>query len=295
MVKYTPKEFKDNPNVSPRSFVKEALTLLTGLLVIILVIYIALGFAVDLIVPRLPEEVEENLGRLYSTAYSRQAKKENDALQGKCQELLDSLVEHLPDPEKKYTVYVSPSPQVNAFAAPGKNVIILSGLLKEVESENELCFVLAHELGHFAHKDHLRGLGRGLVFFVISSVFLGQDSSISNFLGKSLTNAEMKFSQQQETAADLFAIDLLNKKYGHVGGSTDFLKKMKQKEKVPRFMYFFATHPHPSNRLKNVEKKIKAGHYQIKDTTPLEDFFKDQIENLGKPPGKTEESEETEK
>ena len=105
MVKYTPKEFKDNPNVSPRSFVKEALTLLTGLLVIILVIYIALGFAVDLIVPRLPEEVEENLGRLYSTAYSRQAKKENDALQGKCQELLDSLVEHLPDPEKKYTVF----------------------------------------------------------------------------------------------------------------------------------------------------------------------------------------------
>ena len=41
------------------------------------------------------------------------------------------------------------------------------GLLENVESENELAFVLGHELGHFRNRDHLRGLGRGIAFSLV--------------------------------------------------------------------------------------------------------------------------------
>jgi predicted Zn-dependent protease len=280
MVKYTPKELKDNPNVSPRSSLKELGTLLLGLLVIILGIYIALGAAVDFIVPRLPENIEENLGKFYSNLY--QTKKIDTPLEHKCQQLLDSLVKYLPnkDKNKKYTIHIVESDEVNALALPGRNIVIFSALLKEISSENELAFVLAHELGHFAHKDHLRGLGRRLVFFVISSIFLGQDSSVSKFLGNSLVNAEMKFSQKQETEADLFAVDLLNKKYNHVGGSTVFLQKMKDKEKTPSFLYFFATHPHPANRLKTVKSNITRKKLTIGKIIPLDESIQQEIKQL---------------
>ncbi len=39
-------------------------------------------------------------------------------------------------------------------------MVVFTGLLEKMTSENELAFVLAHELGHYDHRDHLRGLGR---------------------------------------------------------------------------------------------------------------------------------------
>ena len=46
---------------------------------------------------------------------------------------------------------------MNAVALPGGNIVVFAGLLKEIKSENELAMILGHELGHFAHRDHLRG------------------------------------------------------------------------------------------------------------------------------------------
>jgi len=68
--------------------------------------------------------------------------------------------------------------------------------------------VLAHELGHFANRDHLKGLGRGLILWIISAGILGQDNAITDLAGRSLIGVQMKFSQAQETKADLFALEL---------------------------------------------------------------------------------------
>ena len=275
-MRYTPKELKDNPNVSSTSPVKELFTLLAGILVIILTIYIVLGFMVNIIAPRLPEKIEQDLGKLYTRIY--RDKKTEPALEKEIQNLLNNLVAEMPPSKKAYKVHLIEDAYVNAVALPGDNIVIFSGLLKEIESENELSFVLAHELGHFTHRDHLKAMGRQLVLFVFSSLLLGQDSHVSNFLANSLTKVEMRFSQTQEKNADLFALELLNETYGHIGGIIEFIERIRDKEKLPQFTYLFATHPHPEIRIGMVYEKMQQEGYLIKETIPLVNAFKNIVD-----------------
>ena len=267
---YVAKEIKGNVNVSSKSPLKELASLLVSILGILLIIYIVLGFAVNAVVPRLPEEFETRLEKFYTSLYIKEI--EQSAAEKEIQALLNRLVEKL-DTAQDNRVHIVESKKTNALALPGRNILVFTTLLKEIDSQNELSFVLAHELGHFAHRDHLKALGRSLIFFILSTVFTGQDSSVSNFLGNSLAKAEMKFSQGQEKAADSFAVDLLNKRYGHVSGAVEFLERIKDKEKAPKFLYFFATHPHPENRIKAIEKKINQEGYRQGPLLPL--FFFD--------------------
>jgi predicted Zn-dependent protease len=106
-----------------------------------------------------------------------------------------------------------------------------------------------------------------------SAALLGADSSATNIIMNSLLKVEMKFSQKQETAADLWALDLLNRKYGHVSGATDFFANRAQKENKGRIRYYFATHPYPDNRVKRLEDRIEEKGYIIKDKTALDEVF----------------------
>lgn len=271
-MKYTPKELTENVNISHTSPIKEFFLLLGGLLAAILIVYGVLGFAVDLLVPKLPPAIEQSIGNLFTQNYANTKKTTAGT---RLQEFLDDLLEKHPDGEINYQVHLVPNDNVNAMALPGGNIIVFSGLINEVESENELAFVLAHELGHFANRDHLRGLGRMLVLLTISTAILGSDNFVNEFLMNSLLNVEMKFSQKKEKMADLFALDLLNKKYGHVAGAIDFFEKLVKEDKRIRLLYYFATHPHPTDRVKALEKRIHSKGYLINEKKPLDKTFRD--------------------
>ena len=271
-MKYTPKELTENVNISHTSPIKEFFLLLGGVLAAILILYGVLGFTVDLVVPTLPPAIEQSIGTLFTQNYANTKKTTAGT---RLQVLLDDLLEKHPDGEMNYRVHLVSDSNVNAMALPGGNIIVFSGLVKELESENELSFVLAHELGHFGNRDHLRGLGRMLVLLTISTAILGSDNFVNEFLMESLLNVEMKFSQKQEKMADLFALDLVNKKFGHVAGATDFFEKRGNRNKRSRLLYYFATHPHPHDRVKALEKMIKNKGYLIKEKKPLDNAFHD--------------------
>jgi predicted Zn-dependent protease len=58
------------------------------------------------------------------------------------------LLSHLRRPGIHYQFHVIDSPQINAFALPGGQIFVMSGLLDFVESEAELAAVLGHEMSH---------------------------------------------------------------------------------------------------------------------------------------------------
>lgn len=266
-MKFTPKEIKSNVNISPTSPIKDFFELVIKIVGVILAIYVLLGFAVDYIAPRISINTELRLGKLFSTRFE---KKERKSVELQLQQILDELVKNSQGlPPFNYKVYVEESKDVNALALPGGNIIVLSPLLKEVESKNELAMVLAHELGHFYHRDHLRGLGCSLVFLLISSVLFGSDSSVSKVITNAVTNAEMRFSQVQEKAADLYALDVLNKTYGSVAGATDFFEKMSRKEKLWPILYIFASHPYPESRIVAIKENIRLKGYIMGQKMPL--------------------------
>jgi len=265
-VKFEPKELERNVNVSETSPLRELFVLLGGALVVILGIYIALGFAVDLLAPHVPAKVDRSIGALFAKPLEYI---DTTAETKRLQRLLDDLALDFPIEEMQFRIFLAENPQANAFALPGGNIVVFSGLLNEAASENELAFVLAHELGHFAHRDHLKAFGRGLIVLTLAMTILGEDNPVTQFFLNSLANVEMKFSQRQERAADLWAVDLLNRKYGHAGGACDFLKRIGGREKQGRFQYYFKSHPHPMDRVAVLEQYIRDNNYAMGATSPV--------------------------
>ena len=270
-MKYTPRELKGNVNVSREHPLKEFAVLIGGLTLLILLAYTVLGLLVDAAARRMPLDLEQAMGKIFTSAMDSG---ERTPAERELQGLLDSLVEHADLPELQYRVYIENSPVENAGALPGGNIIMYSALINGAATENELAFVLAHELGHYRGRDHLRGLGRGLVMVVLSAALAGSDSSVTEFLTTSLTGVEMQFSQAQESSADIFALNLLNRRYGHSGGATDFFKRLSEGYRSGAFEKFFSTHPVPPERVEALNGRISLMGYGLGKNTPLPEPLK---------------------
>jgi Zn-dependent protease with chaperone function len=249
-----------NVNVTEISPLKEIATLVTGLLLFVLIIYWILGLGIDFAVENLTPQQEQSLSlmankELFSMSHKNEIssilQKTIDALQNKCV--------YLP---YKVNIYAIDNKGVNAIALPGGTILVFSGLLKKVRSENELTFILAHELGHFKNKDHLRGMGRAIVLMVLFSMILGESSGIDEILTSFFTFSESSHSRAQESKADAKALKVVQCHYGHVGGSTKLFEGMLKEEESRVFGHFLASHPTHTQRIKNIENQINKFGYK---------------------------------
>lgn len=252
-----------NVNVPKTSPLMELAYLLGGLLMVLLLLYVMAGFAVDIVVENMSDDMATSIGDTFVADY-----KSHKSTPG--EQYLENLTQSLNVRGKAYHVIIANSEVINAMALPGRMIVVSTGLLGYVGSENELAFVLSHEIAHFRNRDHLRGLGRSLVFVVLSSVTFGQDSAVTKFLADSLSGVEMRFSQAQESRADSLALNLVMVKYGHVGGAEDFLRRLTKEDKGGRLTYFFSTHPYPGDRLKALSEQTRQRGYPIDRRTPLD-------------------------
>ncbi|MNL09845.1 Metalloprotease LoiP precursor [compost metagenome] len=140
----------------------------------------------------------------------------------------------------------------NAFAIPGGAVFITNSLLKDVKTEMGIAFVMAHEIGHFKHRHHLKGMGRQLGFTIASLVVgLGDTASVANTFTSIMGRA---YSRDQETQADEYALDLVTKVYGHVNGAEEFFEVLQKKESgLEKFAGMLGTHPGTEERVQNIK------------------------------------------
>jgi len=266
-VKFTARQPGINVNVSPTHPLKDFAILAGGLLAIVVGVYLALGLAVDLIVPRLSMDLEKKLagafvGRLVET-------EEVDTTTRSLQGLVDRLQDRCAPLPYIITVHVTESDAVNAAALPGGHMVVFTGLLAEMTSENELAFVLAHELGHYANRDHLRGLGRALVLMTASTVLLGADNTVNSMIGQGMVLTELSFSRKQESQADEFALETLFCHYGHVADATSFFNKIPEDGDPGRFGHYFASHPENRRRISHLEDLAQERGYPTGNPLPL--------------------------
>jgi Zn-dependent protease with chaperone function len=266
-VKFTARQPGINVNVTPTHPLKEFALLAGGLLAIVIGVYLALGLAVDLIVPRLSMDMEKKIadafiGRIVET-------EELSDTTRSLQALVDRLQDRCAPLPYTITVHVVTSDAVNAAALPGGHMVVFSGLLAEMHSENELAFVLAHELGHYAHRDHLRGLGRALVLMTASTILLGADNSINSMIGQGMVLTELSFSRKQESQADEFALETLFCHYGHVADATSFFSKIPEDDDPGRFGHYFASHPENRRRISHLEHLTQKRGYPVGTPIPL--------------------------
>ncbi len=257
MTQYQPKEILKEVNVQKVSLWKEFGELLLKLSAVVILMYVFLGMAVDWLVPRISLATEMKIAKIFESNFEDRAPTDEEQ---RVQTLLKRLIHNAPVDfsGSDFKVRIEDEKDaVNALALPGGNIVLFRGLMKEIYSENELAMVMGHELGHFANRDHLRGLGRGLVFYFLVSL-VGQEQQMGQLFGGSLSAIEMKFSRSQEEKADQFGLETLERTYGHVAGATDFFERLSAKEKVPRFIYMAASHPHPDQRVVEIKKTIQS-------------------------------------
>lgn len=224
---------------------------------------------VNLVIWWIPPSVEQKLGAAIVPVYERMA--QPSPTQDTLNQLLDRLEAYLPAEQRKgrnYQVLYIPQPIVNAAAIPGDRLLIYKGLLQQAQSENELVMVMGHELGHFAHRDHLRGLGNAILLQIVLSTLFGDSGSIGSLGASSIAAlSRAQFSQAQERQADELGLTLLNRYYGHVAGAVDFFDRIRQKN--PQEIDLLASHPTPQSRVTALQTLIQQRGYSIGQKAPL--------------------------
>lgn len=164
--------------------------------------------------------------------------------------ILDKLSQHSQVLPLDYRLAYSPQSAPNAFAVPGGLIVLTEGLLEQLDEEIAVAFVIAHELGHFAGRDHLRSLGRQIGFGTALLLLTGGNAdglvqSTSNLIG-------MTYSRKQESAADVFALECLDATYGHREGAERLFEILEAESGLPEWAYMFMTHPANAERIRRI-------------------------------------------
>lgn len=137
---------------------------------------------------------------------------------------------------------------VNAFAAPGGQIVFLRGLLDEADTPEEVAAVLAHEIGHVEARDPTRLMLRAAGSAGIVSIVLGDVSggAVIGIIGDQLLQAS--YTREAEALADEFALEMLK----HVGISAaafaDFFDKLSAMEAGINLPEYLSSHPSSAAR-----------------------------------------------
>ncbi|MCH7956160.1 MAG: M48 family metalloprotease, partial [Proteobacteria bacterium] len=75
--------------------------------------------------------------------------------------------------------YLVQNDEINAFAIPGGNIYVHTGLIYAAEDEAELASVIAHEYGHVVYRHSAQHLSRANMAGLAQSVLLGEDGAQS--------------------------------------------------------------------------------------------------------------------
>lgn len=249
-MKYVAKKPREGINVSDEHPLVEAGTLIIGLSALFLLLVLFLVLLVEIALYFIPAETE---ARLFDDWLPQDlvTVSPGDERLIETQLLVDRLVAHWPDSPYNFRVEIDDSEVANAMALPGGLIVVTQGLLDEVESENELAFVLGHELGHFRNRDHLRALGRVLLVSLSFAVITSGDVS---GIGINIADATLRgFSRRQESAADEFGLAVVYAEYGHVDEAWRLFERWDERsDDSVEFISYFSTHPRAGDRVERL-------------------------------------------
>jgi Zn-dependent protease with chaperone function len=161
-------------------------------------------------------------------------------------------------------------PIVNAFALPNGEIVIFTGILKEMDNYTELAGLLGHEASHVNCRHSIKMLCRNLAGYIILSAIISDVSGIISVLAENAHGLNtLSYSRAFETEADEQAVLLMIKNHIDPNGLISLFEKIKtasETENDYKFLEYLQTHPLTSYRIKTMQKIIST-EYQ-KDNVP---------------------------
>ncbi len=164
--------------------------------------------------------------------------------------------------ERKGTVFyidIIDNKEINAFTIPGGHIYVFKGLLEFVENDDELAYVLAHEIAHQVARHPIKKLQTLLGINVLQILVSHTESSeFIKGLDLALASILSAYSQEDEFLADSLAVKYLKRAGFSPESSICFLERLhkKQAEKI-RPLSYFRTHPYITQRIINIKKILR--------------------------------------
>jgi predicted Zn-dependent protease len=143
---------------------------------------------------------------------------------------------------------------LNAFCTPGGYIYVYTGILKFLESEDELAGVLAHEIAHADKRHSTRQMTQMFGVQMMLQIVAGNRELVKQVSGALIG---LKFSRNHETEADLYSVKYLCPTTYNAAGGAGFFEKI-QAVGGGRTPEFLSTHPDPGNRVVNFQTNKEA-------------------------------------
>lgn len=197
--------------------------------------------------------------------------------------VLKRLVKAIPPQPYEFTSSVVLNNTLNAFAVPGGYVFIFTGMLMNLDNEDELAGVLAHELAHVTQRHVAARLERAQFFTIgsllaaVAGIALGGPAGAAAAVAAQGAgqSAMLNYSRADESESDNLGLQyLINAGYspwGMVGG----FKVLRQKNwlngvGVPTYL---STHPALGDRINGLSAKITAMPENLKARKTEKKYF----------------------
>jgi predicted Zn-dependent protease len=167
-------------------------------------------------------------------------------------------------PDVPYTFKVLRSKEVNAVSLPGGPIYATEGLLRFVQSDSELAFVLAHEVGHIAGKHHVAMIEREIALGVISRILLG-GSSVEQLAGIARGLVARGYSRENEFDADRRGVRYTHAAKFDASQGLRFLERLRAAEgRDPgQVEVLLRTHPGLGDRANRVREQLRGLGYRV--------------------------------
>jgi len=161
--------------------------------------------------------------------------------------------------EWKWEINVLASKQINAFCMPGGKIAFFTGILQQLQlNDDEVAMVMGHEIAH-ALREHARErMGKtmatqGAISLGAALLGLGNNARMVADLGGQLLT--LRFGREDESEADLVGMELSARAGYDPRAGVSLWQKMAEASKgaPPEFL---STHPSGPTRIKDIQHAL---------------------------------------
>ena len=266
----------DEYNESRRRFLRRATLAGAGLAAAPLLLNAAPAYA-GLINPPSPDQ-QKQLGDKAAQDILKQYHEVFDGRARHFNDLGQRLVRALPISDQRtwaYKFHVLDSKEVNAFALPGGNMFMFTGLYEKLTSDDALAGVTGHEMTHvrLQHwaKAYAQEQQRQLGLSALLLIFHGGGRIGQTVAGISDSLIGLKYSRGEEDQADAGGLQNMVAAGFNPQGMIDLFQTLNKVAGSGSMPAFLSDHPLTNDRIKNTQQRIAAlrGRYTFPPETPV--------------------------
>lgn len=239
----------------------------------------------------IPKSIEINMGKSVANNFTSLA--EIDTL--KSEWLNDFFEECAYTSEYPIQLTYLKGDVVNAFAAPGGQIVVYEDMLQLTESPDELAGLLAHELAHVNQRHSMKSLAKSLSGYLVLSVITGDVGGISGLILEQANNIkEMANSRSYEREADEIGVDYMKERNIDPNGMVHLFENLLKYSENPsdsvsistlptldslqyvdkeEYLEILSSHPTSQQRIAYLTEKITSEHFTIEANTKRDSLW----------------------